>query len=114
MNINAWIKPFKFFFSVAVFAWSMAWYMFYLDAKQKVKIYSAVIVIVMSVELFIITLQAIRGKTSHFNISTFFDQILFNIMGIAIVVLTFWTLYIAILFFRQKKFSISQSYLWGI
>ena len=69
MNINAWIKPFKFFLSVAIFSWTMAWYMFYLEARNKVKIYSGVVVIVMSVELFIISLQAIRGKTSHFNLS---------------------------------------------
>ena len=114
LNINAWIKPLKFFLSVAIFAWTIGWYMFYLDAQRKVKIYSIMIVVVMSIELFIISLQSARGTISHFNISSVFDQTLFNIMGIAIVVLTFWTLYIAILFFRQKEFSISQPYLWGI
>ncbi len=114
MNVNAWIKPFKFFLSIAIFTWTMAWYLFYLDKKNKVKIYSAVIVVAMSIELFIINMQAIRGVPSHFNISTRFDQSLYNMMGIAIVVLTLWTLYIAILFFRQKNFSISQPYLWGI
>lgn len=114
LNINAWIKPLKFFLSIAIFAWTIGWYMFYLDAKRKVRIYSIMVVVVMSIELFIITLQSARGTTSHFNISTIFDQSLFDIMGVAIVVLTFWTLYIDILFFRQKKFFISQPYLWGI
>ena len=92
----------------------MAWLLYYLDAQRKVKIYSLVVVIVMSIELFIISFQAARGTISHFNISSSFNMILFNIMGVAIVILTFWTLYMGILFFRQKKFSISQSYLWGI
>lgn len=114
LNINAWIKPLKFFLSVAIFSWTMAWLLYYLDAQRKVKIYSLVVVIVMSIELFIISFQAARGTISHFNISSSFNMILFNIMGVAIVILTFWTLYMGILFFRQKKFSISQSYLWGI
>ena len=114
LNINAWIKPLKFFPSVAIFSWTMAWLLYYLDAKRKVKIYSLVVVIVMSIELIIISFQAARGTISHFNISSSFNMILFNIMGVAIVILTFWTLYMGILFFRQKKFSISQSYLWGI
>ena len=80
MNINAWIKPFKFFLSIAIFTWTMAWYLLYLDKKIKVKIYSAVIVVVMSVELFIINMQAIRGVPSHFNISTRFDQSLYNMI----------------------------------
>lgn len=114
LNINAWIKPLKFFLSVAIFAWTIGWYMYYLDAQRKVKIYSIMLVVVMSIELFIITLQSARGTISHFNISTALDGALFSIMGILIVLLTLWTLYIAVLFFRQKKFSISQTYLWGI
>ena len=37
-------------------------------------------------------------------------------MGIAITVFTLWTLYIGILFFRQKEFPplLPQGYIWGI
>ena len=114
LNINAWIKPLKFFLSVAIFSWTMAWLLFYLDKQRKVKVYSIVLVAVMIVELSIITFQAARGTISHFNISTSFDMALFNIMGVAIVILTLWTLYMGILFFRQKKFTIPAPYLWGI
>src|ERR1700741_5666971 len=58
LNINAWIKPLKFFLSIAIFSWTMAWFLYYLDAQRKVKIYSVVLVIVMSIELIIICFQS--------------------------------------------------------
>src|SRR6266700_2281339 len=81
LGIDAWIKPAKFFISVAVFSWTMAWYMYYLDARKKVNIYSWVVVLVMSFELVIITWQAANGRLSHFNISTPLYSALFDAMG---------------------------------
>src|SRR6266850_6750127 len=68
LGINAWIKPLKFFLSIAIFSWTMGWYMTYLQAQRKVRIYSWMVVIVMSFELFVITWQASHGRLSHFNV----------------------------------------------
>jgi hypothetical protein len=38
MGINAWIKPMKFFFSIWIFCWTMAWLLFYLDNKRSVRL----------------------------------------------------------------------------
>lgn len=113
-GINAWVKPFKFATSIALFSWTMAWFLFYLKEKNKVKIYSRVIVIVMILEQSIIMWQAYNGEKSHFNISTPLNSALFSIMGIAITILTVWTGYITYLFFKQTEFAISKTYLWGI
>ena len=113
-NVNAWIKPLKFFLSIAIFSWTMAWYLFYLNSQRKVKYYSLMVVIVMSFELFVVVFQASRGTLSHFNIRSSFDMMLFNLMGVAIVILTVWTLVMGIYFFRQKNFTIPKPYLWGI
>ncbi|MFM9907761.1 MAG: hypothetical protein ACKVOW_00360 [Chitinophagaceae bacterium] len=113
-GINAWIKPLKFFLSVVLFSWTMAWYLFYLKEQAKVRIYSWMVIIVMIFELAIIVWQASNGRLSHFNISTPFYSYLFMAMGVAIVLLTTWTLYIGFLFFKQKSFPISETYLWGI
>ncbi len=114
LGINAFIKPAKFFVSIAIFCWTMAWYMIYLNQQRKVKVYSWMVVLVMTYELFVITWQAANGRLSHFNISTSFYQLLFILMGVAISILVAWTGYIGYLFFRQKTFTVSMQYIWGI
>lgn len=113
-GINAWIKPFKFFASLALLSWTMAWLLFYLDARKKVKIYSWVLVITMAIEITIVVWQAAHGRRSHFNFSSPLNGALFGIMGFAILLFTLWSGYMGYLFFRQKKFSISDTYVWGI
>ncbi len=113
-GINAWIKPLKFFLSIAIFSWTMAWLLYLLEAQRKVRIFSRMVVVVLLFELAVITWQASNGRLSHFNISTPLYGALFSAMGIAITLLSLWTGYMAILFFKQKQFNISKSYLWGI
>lgn len=114
LGINAWIKPVKFLLSVWIFSWTMGWYLFYLEKPGKSLYYSFMVVIVMSFELFVIIWQAANGRLSHFNTSSSLYLSLYNAMGIAIVVLTFWTVYIAVLFFIKKKFLAPMPYIWGI
>jgi len=114
MNINAWIKPMKFFFSIWLFCWTMAWYLDYLNDKRRVQRYTWAVVIVMIIEQVIITWQAANGRLSHFNISTPLYQGLFYLMGAAIVTLTVWTGVIGYYFFKQKQFTVSMPYIWGI
>jgi len=113
-GINAWIKPLKFFLSVGIYSWTMGWLLYYLQSQKKVKSYSWGAVIIMAFELSVIVWQASNGRLSHYNISTPLYAWLFQFMGIAIVTITVWTAYIAYLFFRQKQFTISETYLWGI
>jgi hypothetical protein len=114
LGINAWIKPMKFFFSIWIFCWTMAWFLIYLNNKRRVQIYTWVVVIVMIIEQVIITWQAANGRLSHFNTTTIFYRTLFIIMGVAIATLTAWTGVIGYYFFRQKQFSIPMPYVWGI
>jgi hypothetical protein len=114
LGINAWIKPMKFFISIAIFSWTMGWLMAYLDKQRKVKAFSVMVVIVMSFEMFVIVWQAANGRLSHFNISNSFYALLFSLMGVAITILAVWTAYIGYLFFRQRQFNIPAAYLWGI
>jgi len=113
-GINAWVKPLKFFLSVGIYSWTMGWLLYYLQYHKKVKVYSWGLVIIMIFELSVIVWQAANGRISHYNISTPLYMWLFQFMGIAIVTITLWTAYMAYLFFRQKQFTISETYLWGI
>lgn len=116
LGVNAFVKPFKFFGSISTVCFTMAWILVYLNNQKTVKIYSWVLVFAMVIELVIITGQAALGKTSHFNTATLLDGILFQLMGIAIVVFTLWTGWICYCFFRQKEWPIwmSPGYLWGM
>jgi hypothetical protein len=114
LGINAWIKPFKFFLSTLIFAWTMGWIMAYLDKQGKVKAYSIMVILVLLFENIVISWQAANGRLSHFNISDPFYLMLFNLMGVAITILCVWTGYIAYLFFRQTTFKLPAAYVWGI
>ena len=107
LGINAWIKPMKFYLSIGIVCWTFSWLLVYVQKQKAVKTFSVVTVISMLIEMIVITWQAANGRLSHFNISTPLYGMLFSIMGIAITIFTLWTLYIAILFFRQKEFHLS-------
>lgn len=113
-GVNAWLKPVKFFASLSILSFTMAWYGHYLNNQKAIRIYSWVLVITMTIELALISWQAAQGVQSHFNISNWTNAIIFQVMGVAILLFTLWTAYITLLFFRQKTFSISDTYLWGI
>jgi hypothetical protein len=112
LGISVWIKPMKFFISIAIFIWTMAWILHYLPQTGKVKIISYGLVTVFVVEMIVIVGQAAMGKTSHFNISTPLDGTLFSIMGIAIIVNTLLVAWTLLLYFKVG--NLPKGYLWGI
>jgi len=114
LGINAWIKPMKFFISTYIFCWTMGWILTYLNQPNKERLYTIMVVMIMTLELAIITYQAANGRMSHFNINSPLYAALFAAMGIAITILGIWTAYINYLFFRLKPIEITASYLWGI
>ncbi len=114
LGVSRWLKPMKFYFSVGIMILTMGWLLHYLDNFKKIKRYSYLLVFSMFFENGLILLQAIRGTTSHYNISSTFDGMVFNLMGIFIVIFTVTCIKISISFFRQKQFVIPASYAWGI
>jgi len=112
-GINAWIKPLKFFLSVAVLSWTMGWILTYLQNQRIVKIYTGILLVTMIIELAAICLQSYRGTTSHFNVSTVFNGVVFAIMGIAILTFTVATAVICFLFFRQRNFNLPEKMIWA-
>ncbi len=113
-GVSRWLKPAKFYTTLCILVWTFAWLMHYLTNKKKVAIFTWFIIITMAVENGLILLQAVRKTTSHFNISHYFDGIVFMIMGIFIGIFTLTVVFILIAFFQQKKIDISYAYLWGI
>jgi hypothetical protein len=56
----------------------------------------------MVLEMGIIGIQAARGTTSHFNVGTPLDAVLFTIMGVSILIAWLALIAIAVALFRQK------------
>jgi hypothetical protein len=99
-GVNAWFKPLKFALSIGIFSFTMGWYTAYLHLPGPVNLYSWIIIIFLGFENVYITLQAGRGQMSHYNTSSPVYLFLYNMMGLAAVIVTLWTGYICVLFFN--------------
>jgi hypothetical protein len=114
LGINPWIKPMKFLTSITIFLWSVAWYMpETIDRPRLRAIVRWVIGPAMIVEIACIILQVVRGTTSHFNIATAFDGMVFNIMGQTILLNTLAMVLFACIIRRDTPPQ-RTGYLWGI
>lgn len=99
----AWLKPAKFAISIAIYALTLAWVFTYLPDWPRVRrVVSWITTVTLLLEIVIIDVQAWRGTTSHFNVGTLMDGILFTIMGLAIVVQTFAAIAVAVALWRQR------------
>lgn len=88
MGVNRWIKPIKFSASIAIYLGALAWYAPQFGVSNASRWALGIAGWSMIVEIVAIVLQAARGTTSHYNIATPFDGILFSVMGMAIALNT--------------------------
>ena len=99
----AWLKPFKFAVSTAVYSITLAWVFTYLTDRPRVRrVVGWATAIVFVLEVAIIDAQAWRGTTSHFNNATPLDRTLFIIMGAAILLQTLVSVAVAVALWRQR------------
>jgi hypothetical protein len=99
----AWMKPAKFAASIGIYTLTLAWVFTYLPEWRKTRrIVSWVSTVVFVIEIVIIDLQAWRGTTSHFNVGTVLDGVMFTVMGLAIVVQTLSAIAVAVALWRQN------------
>jgi len=114
LGINPWIKPMKFLVSITIFVWTLAWFMPETDPQLvRRALVRWTVAGAMLIEIALISMQAARGTTSHFNAATAFDLAVFNIMGAAITVSS-----IAVMLFlwilRRDTPAARAGYLWGV
>ncbi|HMG22165.1 MAG TPA: hypothetical protein VK607_12630 [Kofleriaceae bacterium] len=99
----AWLKPFKFAISTAIYSLTLAWVFGWLPHWRRLRrVVGWVTAIVFVLEVAIIDAQAWRGTTSHFNVSTPLDVMLFLIMGGAILLQTLASVAVAVALWRQR------------
>lgn len=97
-----WLKPAKFAASTAIYMFTLAWIFPYLSDWPRVRrIVGRASAAIFVAEVAVIALQAWRGTTSHFNVSTPFDGVLFAFMGGAILIQTLMSISVAVALWRQ-------------
>ncbi|WP_317129157.1 hypothetical protein [Arundinibacter roseus] len=112
-QVNAWYKPFKFAFSTFLFSWAMAWYCFYLP-NFNIRLFNWTVIVLLGFEIIYIAIQAGRGQLSHFNISTPLYSAMYTFMALAATIVTLYTAYVGLLFFRHDFPALPSYYVWGI
>ena len=102
-GMPAWLKPAKFAVSISIYTLTLAWIFRYLADWPRLRSLTGwVTSVVMVLEIGIISIQAARGTTSHFNVGTPLDSALFAIMGIAILIVWLTATAVAVALFRQN------------
>jgi hypothetical protein len=112
-GVSAWFKPFKFAVSLGVYSWTVAWICFYLP-NFNLTLFNWTVVVAWTFELLYIGFQAGRGQVSHYNISTPVYSFLYGMMAIAASLITIYTAYIGLLFFKNEFPQLPEYYLWAI
>ena len=98
----AWLKPAKFASSTALYMFTLAWIFSYLPDWPRLRRYVGwTTAVILVFEVAVIDLQAWRGTTSHFNVATPLDAVLFSLMGLAIVVQTVSAVAVTVSLWRQ-------------
>ena len=114
LGLNPWVKPLKFAVSIAIYLFTIALFISYLPSwGRRLEWVSLVIAGTLLVEIVLISMQALRGTTSHFNSATPFDGTVFAIMAIAILANTLMVAIVLVQYFRDPP-ALSPGYLWGI
>jgi hypothetical protein len=114
MGINPWIKPIKFAASIAIYALTFGWLLYELPLREKAhRRVSWAVAGTLVIEMALITMQAARGVTSHFNNTTAFDAAIFSVMGAAITFNILVAAYVALKFWKTEA-KIPAPYLRGI
>jgi len=114
LGVNLWVKPIKFAISIAIYCLTWPLLLQYFPFERLKRRFSRFTVFAMSFEMVAIASQAARGQLSHYNHSSPYNLLLFNLMGIVIVSQTLFALYIGIRFFKVKAVHVTPAMLWAI
>jgi hypothetical protein len=103
----AWLKPTKFGLSGVVYLISLAAMVHDIPKSPAVRRAVAACAVLLALEVALIVMQAARGTTSHFNIDTTFDAIVFQSMGVGIA--TVWIISAMILYLHWRTPAVDRA-----
>ena len=106
LDINVWIKPFKFQVALTIYLITLAWFAGWLPARVAAsrwhRIFSIVIVLAISAEMIWILGASALGVASHFNDSSALAIALYATMGVLAITLTSASLVYGIAILRDR------------
>ncbi|WP_041841323.1 hypothetical protein [Actinoplanes friuliensis] len=98
-----WLKPFKFAVSFVLYTFTLAWMLSLLPRRSRVAEIAVTVVLATSVaEIVVIVTQVVRGTTSHYNETTPLNYALFQVMGLAVMLLFLAHFVLGIVIARQR------------
>jgi hypothetical protein len=98
-----WMKPAKFAASIAIYTLTLAWIFTLLPEWPRTRaIVGWTTAVTLVLEIVLIAMQAARGQTSHFNVASPFDGVVFSTMGLAILVQTLSMVAVAVALWRYR------------
>jgi hypothetical protein len=77
-------------------------------------LFSWVLILLLGFEIIYNAFQANKGQLSHYNISTPMYSALNSMMALAATLVTLYTAYVGILFFKNDFPNLPTYYLWAI
>ena len=102
-GVPAWLKPAKFALSVSVYCFTFVWLLGFVENRPRlVRWVANVTVVSFFVEMTAIVIQAARGTTSHFNLTSPFNSFLWITMGAFIAFVWAMNLLLAIALILQE------------
>ncbi|KWV31254.1 hypothetical protein [Micromonospora rifamycinica] len=102
-GVPIWLKPFKFSVSFVLYGATLAWMLAQLPRRSRLAEWSASVVVAMAVvEMAVIVGQVLRGTTSHYNQTTPLNAALWQVMGLAIMVLFVAHLLVAVVLLVRR------------
>lgn len=114
LGVSRWLKPLKFALSSTLYLWTLAWLKGYLlRPRAALGIVSWGVAAAMLVEIACIAGQSLRGASSHYNIATPLDAVIFGGMGFAILVNTLLVAVVLLIFLLAGP-ALPAPHLWGI
>lgn len=114
LGVNLWIKPIKFALSIAIYCLTWPLLLQYLPFERLKRRFARFTAFAMSFEMGAIASQAARGELSHYNHSSPYNLLVFQLMGLVIVSQTLFAIYIGICFFKVKPLQVTPAMLWAI
>lgn len=106
-GISVWSKPLKFHASLAMMLLTLILLLPLIEARTRaglgVFLASLMAAITANGEVFYITLQAARGRASHFNDSTAFEATAYSLMGVGAALLVLSSLVIGVYILMRPR-----------
>lgn len=98
-----WLKPLKFSVSLTLYSVTLAWMLSVFGTRRRwVRVGVAVIVAALSLEMALLVTQVVRGRMSHFNVSTPLDAAIYATLGLTVGVFWLANAVIAVVLWRTR------------